>query len=498
MIHRLSYPLFRCANSSRPSLSLRCVGFLCLIIFLARECRAQLPPNSVRRTPLVNVIENAEKTVVALFSFDQATSKGAAGTGSVIHSLGYVLTNDHILPTKTGQAVYQGRAIPFRVVGRIPEYDIAMVKLESNKAWPHVVVGQNKDLMNGETVITAGNPGGRGVVFTSGIVSNKKLISNAPNALVMTVLKSDQRPSFIQFDAASNHGSSGGPLLDLDSRLIGIVSGGFKNEQNGNYAIPIDRVRRTALSLIEPEIRHQKRTGIVVDPDAKECQIANVSKNSVAHTNNLLPGEVIKSVNGMATNQILDWVIALDVLLPDTDTLKLEVAGQDGLKEVSLQLDPLPAWPSAQGIANTKPGLAFKLYEGHFEKLPEFRTLAIENQGTIDELSLAAMTANGREDFAAQLDGYLKIEQDGLFRITINSDDGSKLYLHDELLLENDFSHPPQAVSNLTRLTKGLHPIRIDYFQGRSSATLELKIASVNTRTWEETSVPLQLVREQR
>lgn len=498
MIQARSHCVFRWNGFLQPKFALCSFSFLCSTIVSSRDGQAQLPPDSVRRTPLVNVIENAEKTVVALFTFDNATSKGAAGTGSVIHPSGYVLTNNHVLPAKAGQAVYQGKAIPFRVAGRVPEYDIAMVKLETNKAWPHVIVGRNDDLMNGETVITAGNPGGRGVIYTAGIVSNKKLFSNTASALAMTMFNNDSRPSFIQFDAASNQGSSGGPLLDLESRLIGIVSGGFKSEQNVNYAIPIDRVRRTALSLIEPEIRHQKTTGIEVDPDAKDCQIAKVSKNSAAQTSNLLPGEVIKSVNGMATNHILDWIIALDVLLPDTNNLNLEIVGQAGPRSVSLKLDPLPAWPSAEMIAKPKLGLAFKLYKGHFDRLPDFTTLDIENQGTIDELSLTALTVEGREDFAAQFESYLKIEQDGLYRITLTSDDGSKLYLHDQLLLDNDFNHPSQSVSKLTRLTKGFHPIRIDYFQGRSSAALELKIASVNARTWEEASIPLQLVRDHR
>jgi hypothetical protein len=201
-------------------------------------------------------------------------------------------------------------------------------------------------------------------------------------------------------------------------------------------------------------------------------------------------------VNGMATNHILDWVIALEELLPDSDTLDLEIVGQAGTRTVSIKLAPLPAWPSAKEIATTKPGLTFKLYKGHFERVPDLRTLDIENQGTIDELSLAAMTTNGREDFAAQLECYLKIENDGLFRITLVSDDGSKLYLHDDHFLDNDFSHPAQAVSRLARLRKGLHPIRIDYFQGRSSAALKLQIASVDERTWAEKPVALHLVRD--
>ncbi len=469
-----------------------------IVVALSNDSQAQLPKDSVRRTPLVNVIENAEKTVVALFAIDQTKSKGAAGTGSIIHPGGYVLTNNHVLPAKAGQAVYQGKAIPFRVVGRMPDHDFAIVKLESKKEWPSVVVGQNNDLMNGETVITAGNPGGRGVIYTAGIVSNKNLIGSTGNALAMTQFNSNARPAFIQFDAASNQGSSGGPLLDLESRLIGIVSGGFVSEENVNYAIPIDRVRKFSNAMMAPEIRHQKQTGITIDPNTSDCRIMNVLTKSAAELSGLQPGETIVRVNGMAAQQVLDWVIAMDVLLPDVETLIIEVQGKAGLRTVSLTPDPLPAWPAVEGVVNTKSGLDFKLYNGHFDKLPDFASLTVENEGTIDELSLEAMTTEGRQDFVAQLDSYIEIDRDGLYRLTIISDDGSQLFLHDELLLDNDFNHPAQPVSRLTRLAKGLHPLRIDYFQGHSAATLQLHVTRVDDRTWDETPVPLRLLREVR
>lgn len=456
--------------------------------------RAQLPPDSVRRTPMVNVIEGAEKSVVALFAFDKSSGKGTSGTGSIIHPLGYVLTNNHVLPTKDGQAVYQGKAVPFRVVGRMPEHDIAIVKLESKREWPTLSVGRNHDLMNGETVVTAGNPGGRGIVFTAGIISSKQLLSNTGNALAMTQFNSDGRSTVIQFDAATNRGSSGGPLLDLESRLIGIVSGSMPSEQNVNYAIPIDRVRSVAVAMIEPEIRHRKRIGISIAPDATECLVAEVTIDSVAAKHDIRPGDAIVSVNGLSTRHVLDWVLAIENALSIDGPLQVVVRNEKGERALSLIPDPYPVWPAMEPKSKPVPGLAFKLYNGLFEKLPEFLRMSMENEGMMEELSLASMTVEGRQGFAAQIESCLDIPGEGLYRLSLTSDDGSRLFMHDRPLIDNDYNHPPQTVSRLARLAKGLHPIRIDYYQGKSGAALQLQISLVDERTWEESPVPLKFL----
>lgn len=100
----------------------------------------------------------------------------------------------------------------------------AIVKLLASGPFPVVPLGRSHDLLNGETVVVAGNPGGRGTVFTAGIISSRMVLSGAPNALVMTNYKNSRRPMFIQFDAASNGGNSGGPLVNMEGDLVGIVS----------------------------------------------------------------------------------------------------------------------------------------------------------------------------------------------------------------------------------------------------------------------------------
>ena len=464
-------------------------SFAVTVCIFISSVSAQLPIDSVRRTPLVTVIEKAEKTVVALFAPDKSNTSMISGSGSIVSSSGYVLTNNHVVPSKGGYAVYDGKAIPFRVVGRLPERDIALIQLSGERTWPASIVGRNNDLMNGETVVTAGNPGGRGIVFTAGIVSNKSMMSNASNALAMTQFSpSDGRDRFIQFDAASNPGNSGGSLINLDSRLIGIVSGGFHQEQNVNYAIPIDQVRKSAMALLEPEMRHQRSTGITIAPQSNSCSIASVEADSAAQIAGLRFGDDIVSVNGVAVRHVLDWAIVLDQTLPTNSKLELEILSNGQPKKLTLETKPNPALEATK-LDATQPGMRYKLYAGAFTMIPNFGPMSMEQEGSVDQFLLSLVTKKGRENFAVIFDGFLNIKQTGLYRLTLSSDDGSKLFLHDKLWIDNDFNHPPKPMSRLARMTEGLQPISIQYYQATGGADLSLTLTRVDESTWDETPV---------
>jgi hypothetical protein len=106
------------------------------------------------------------------------------------------------------------------------------------------------------------------------------------------------------------------------------------------------------------------------------------------------------------------------------------------------------------------------------------------------------VTKKGRENFAVVFDGFLDIKQEGLYRLTLTSDDGSKLLLHDKLWIDNDFNHPPKPMSRLARMSKGLQPISIQYYQATGGAELSLTLTRVDESTWDETPVNPILVCE--
>ena len=161
----------------------------CVMEAKGTVCLAESP----RITPLVKVIQAIEPAVVALFVPDEQ-NRLSSGSGTIIHPDGYVLTNNHVLPRELGYALVQDQPVRFQVVGRLPEKDIAVIKLLGvPRSLPFVPLGHSHDLMNGESVVVAGNPGGRGTTFTSGIVSAKRLVLNIPNALVYSQYKSSRR-----------------------------------------------------------------------------------------------------------------------------------------------------------------------------------------------------------------------------------------------------------------------------------------------------------------
>lgn len=470
-----------------------CLLCLSLLVLISASVRADDLSESPRLTPLVKVIQSIEPAVVALFT--PVDNQIISGSGTIIHEDGYVLTNNHVLPATEGFALLpKSRPIRFRVVGRVPESDIAIIRLLDVKTPMTIVpLGRSADLMNGESVVVAGNPGGRGTVYTSGIVSSKSVLEGGPNALVMTNYENSRRDDFIQFDAASNRGNSGGPLVNMDGRVIGIVSAGVNGEQNVGLAIPIDRVLRQFEQMLEPELYHQKSIGLKIQPLAGEVVVQSVQEGSPAAAAGILTGDIVQSVNGAAVRNVADWVLFLDRLLPVSEPLNLAI--QRGADHVAVQLQPMEM-PSLQAVEvkSAEPGLRYSFHHGKFNQMPDFSSLPAERSGVIPSLGVRLKEVNQtREDyFAIRFEGYLKIKSDGLYRLILVSDDGSRLFLHNKLTIDHDGNHPPKPASRVVRLKSGLHPLVIEYFQGNGDKRLELFIEECESRE----SVSLKPFRE--
>ena len=468
-------------------LRLSFLGLVCTLV------RGDEPAESPRRTPLVKVIQSIEPGVVALFT--PMENQLISGSGTVIHEDGYVLTNNHVLPATEGFALLPNmEPIRFRVVGRVPESDIAVVRLITiRKPLAIVPLGRSADLMNGETVVVAGNPGGRGTVYTSGIVSSKSVLEGGPNALVMKNYVNSRRDDFIQFDAASNRGNSGGPLVNMDGCVIGIVSAVVNGEQNVGLAIPIDRVLRQFEQMLEPELYHQKLAGLKVQPLASGVVVQSVQEGSPAAAAGILSGDIIQSLNGNSLRHVADWILSLDELLSASEPLHLSV--QRGTENLKFDVQPQEMPPlAAVEVPSAEPGLKYSFHHGKFNQMPDFSSIPTERSGVIPSLGGQLKEINQtREDyFAIRFEGYLKIKSDGLYRLILVSDDGSRLFLHDKLTIDHDGNHPPKPASRVVRLKSGLHPLTIEYFQGNGEKRLELFIEECDNRE----SVSLKPIRE--
>jgi 2-alkenal reductase len=227
---------------------------------------AQSPPRAEPRvvTPR-GALPESERTVVDLFQHAapsvayittevlqqsgwSVTTGQGAGSGFVWDSAGHVVTNNHVVEgaRKVFVQLDAGDKIPATVVGRAPEYDLAVVRLSRPpKDLRPIPLGASSELKVGQTVYAIGNPFGLQRTLTRGIVS--ALDRELPTSGFREVA------GVIQTDAAINPGNSGGPLLDSAGRLIGVntaIRSASGTSAGVGFSIPVDLVNRIVPSLI--------------------------------------------------------------------------------------------------------------------------------------------------------------------------------------------------------------------------------------------------------
>jgi serine protease Do len=156
------------------------------------------------------------------------------GTGFVISSDGYIVTNNHVVEgvDSIKVAFEDGRELDATIIGRDPKTDIALIKVESNEKLFALPLGDSDNLRPGEWVIAIGNPFGLGHTVTAGIVSAKH-----------RVIGQGSYDDYIQTDAAINPGNSGGPLLNLRGEVVGINTAINPRANTIGFAVPINMAK---------------------------------------------------------------------------------------------------------------------------------------------------------------------------------------------------------------------------------------------------------------
>ncbi|WP_238430591.1 S1C family serine protease, partial [Frankia nepalensis] len=212
-----------------------------------------------------SVADAAERALPSVVTIGARGEPTGAGTGVIIRSDGYILTNSHVLAgaLSTNRQIvvtrYQDATqIPARLVGQDAQSDLAVIKIDVAGPLPAATLGRSDSLRVGSQVIAIGTHLGLPGTVTTGIVSALNRSPTEPVAGLNTVLS-----GAIQTDAAINPGSSGGPLLDALGQVVGIntaiaaVPGdpGGNDGQTGSigvgFAIPIDQARPIAEHLIQ-------------------------------------------------------------------------------------------------------------------------------------------------------------------------------------------------------------------------------------------------------
>ena len=130
----------------------------------------------------------------------------------------------------------------------------------------------------------------------------------------------------------------------------------------------------------------------------------------------------------------------------------------------------------AENPAGARPGVAYRYYTGFWPQLPDFATLPAQASGVVETLDLSARKQE--ENFAFLFSGFLDVPQEGNYTFTLSSDDGSKLWIGDRLVVASDGHHGATPVSGEIRLGAGKHAFTLAYMQGAGGYALELRWAS--------------------
>ncbi len=208
-----------------------------------------------------------------------------------------------------------------------------------------------------------------------------------------------------------------------------------------------------------------------IDPDASEKILVSFEKFSA----NGVSGKILtaKKMNAENTYEDPNVVVpqtfsdyrlgseGLEVNLPAMSVVVLEVSG-------TLEMEP------PIELRNPRPGLNYKYYEGKWDLLPNFDRLTPKRAGVVDSIAIPMQNAN--ENFGVQYEGYVKVPADGLYTFSLNSDDGSSMYIDDIMVVTDDGRHAPTEASGTIVLKAGYHPIKVTFFQAGGGFSLDASI----------------------
>lgn len=226
------------------------------------------------------------------------------GSGFIVSTDGYVLTNNHVVEGADEVIVRLNDRREFKatIVGTDPSSDMAVLKIDNGEDLPVVSVGRSRDLRVGEWVFAIGSPFGFDYTVTAGIVS----------ALGRS-LPSENYVPFIQTDVAINPGNSGGPLFNLDGEVVGINSqiytrsGGFMGV---SFAIPIDDAMNVFRQIRDDGSVARGWLGVLIQEVNRDLAesfglkrprgalIAEVMDGSPAQEGGLRSGDIVLEFNG--------------------------------------------------------------------------------------------------------------------------------------------------------------------------------------------------------
>jgi serine protease Do len=296
------------------------------------------------------------------------------GSGFIISSDGYILTNNHVVEGADTITVFLSDEKEYKaeLIGADPQSDVALIKIKDSGRLPVLPLGDSDALEVGEWVIAIGNPFGLSQTVTAGVVSATGRSSVGIN----------EYENFIQTDAAINPGNSGGPLLNINGEVVGINSALYS--RTGGYmgigfAIPINMVKNIEAQLKNAGKVTRGWLGVVIQnvdenlarsfglDKAEGILVSEVQPGSPADTSGVQQGDVIVRLNGTTLKDVADLRNRVALLPPDS-TAKLDLIRNGKAVSVEVNIGARPndvseaatTSPEGSGSLLEQFGLAFQ------------------------------------------------------------------------------------------------------------------------------------------
>ncbi|MDR3214354.1 MAG: trypsin-like peptidase domain-containing protein [Azoarcus sp.] len=281
--------------------------------------------------------------------------RSGLGSGVVVSPQGFVLTNNHVVEgaDEIEVVLNDRRRFNARIVGRDPETDLAVLKLDTDAALPSITFAPSNSLAVGDVVLAIGNPFGIGQTVTLGIAS----------ALGRQHLGMNTFENYIQTDAAINRGNSGGALVDSAGRLVGIntliySTGSGDGALGIGFAIPVSIARTVLEQIISNGEVVRGWIGVEmreITPDLAASfdmpadggvLVYGVFNGSPADQGGIRPGDVLLSIDGKSVQDPRE-LLSLIAALPPGETVTFHLFRNRKEIDLKIPVGRRPA-PSAQ------------------------------------------------------------------------------------------------------------------------------------------------------
>lgn len=278
----------------------------------------------------------------------QERMQSALGSGVIIDERGYLLTNEHVIKGAEEILVWlqDGRETQAELVGTDPESDLAVLKIDM-EGLTAIEVADPSQARVGDIVLAIGNPFGVGQTVTQGILS----------ATGRYNLRISEYENFLQTDAAVNVGNSGGALVDIQGRLLGIntaILGEGDTSVGVSFAIPADSAIRSLREIIEHGRVVRGWLGLDARPMTPELAsslelestegviITNIIEDSPAEQAGLVAGDVLTHIDNQSVGQGRQGMNQIATTPPGSE-VKLRVLRDGRRLELTTTIGERPA-----------------------------------------------------------------------------------------------------------------------------------------------------------